>query len=108
MAQLTLEQSIFHSFPWFVLTLFILSCNLNNSKKPIVSRAWLISMKCIGLLFLATYASLHTAGYFPEWNFYNGFHALKSGYLLVPILLGYIGNSLKDKKLSRSPRAKDV
>jgi len=75
-----------------------LSCNFKTQDKPIVSNLWLIASRVLGILFLVIYAVLHIAGYFPEWDYFK-IRPLKSGYLFTPIIFGYIGNSLKYKKI---------
>jgi len=104
---LTFEQSIFHYFPWLVLSLFILWCNFKNTNKPIVSKIWLNSSRVIGFLFLAISAALYIARYFPEWEYYK-FRHLQSEYLFTTMLLGYLGNSLKGKKLITIEPVKNV
>ena len=108
MEQLTFEQSAFHSLPWYVLMLFILLCNFKDPRKPIISSTWLISVRCVGLMLLAIYGALLVGGYFSQWDFYKEFHALKAGYLLVPLILVHIGTSLENKELSIRRQSNDV
>ncbi len=103
---LTFEQSLFQYFPWCVLSIFILCCDFKCTANPIVSKLWLNSSNVICILFLAIYFVLHIAVFFPEWES-NKLRSLKSGYLLTSLLLGYLRNSLKDKKLINSETNKN-